>query len=1040
MYSFAENYFQSLLSEKENYEVKGFELSNQKYNVVQSQCTQRFQIATIMAHSIVPENLTDLIKEFTKTTLRAQPQNLCEFAVEYFRQLRKSKKIVNSKDISYIEFDSYFKNKDRFLFTPFVRCLCGRTIGEGFNTNSRLDYVTSKREINNDIETKNVAYSSYITKSNECNENNNNTKPENELSEEYMNSIYLIQRFIRRYLTHKNLKLKSKKPQLPKTIMSEEQAALIIQRSLRKLFGCTNTSRPFETTDNLPVVPQLQLNHYENDSISEAASYTSASTAVLSASESSREVPEFSPAENIVKETIVEGEELENDNQNVIKCEHVNDSTCLECFQKGGFAKYSGRNIPVSGEENVAHDSQSDKEACSSRDLLDNEGNGTEIPFPFQEKEHSAPLSRTQENIDSMRTIAEMDEELVSSANIETEQKQNKDLHHIRQETTYGSNIEYNEVDNSSIENNTDTIAGQDGALISPENYENEQKKVTAEVNKDIHHIRQQTVYGSNVDFISEEEKNKTIDYEDCTFYEVEESSAHNKADTLPEKDRALISTKNHESEQNNVISEVNKDEFSRGEENNNNTVDKDCTFSEIEGTSMQNNGSSLPKKDGALTSPAKVIADVNKDKHHFQQNNADGSDTEFTIGKENNKIIVGMDCNLNEVEDSLIKNNALTEKNGALISPINHNHAQKKVIAEVNEDTQHIREKIGDGSNVEIRCGEENNKNIVDKDSTFNEVEDSSIRNNDIIFSEKDEALVLPANQENEQMKMIAELNSDIHHIRQQTADGSNAEFNSGEENNKDIVNTDFTFNEVKDNSIENNTDTLAEKNGSPLSPVNREHEQNNVFAEVNKDIHIIQHQTTDGSNVEFSSGEEHNKNIVDKDCVFSAVEDSSILNNVNSLIPEHTENVGHDSQDENEACSSRGLLDNDGNGTKISFSTESYLQEREHSLSLPRTQENIEPKGTLTENHGELISPAKHENVLNEVTSELNKEMYHIRHESADGPNAESSIEEENKIHIVDKDYNFREFDCSSIKNNGDAFAEKDGGKKSIRKSGSN
>lgn len=293
IYDFAENYFQSRLPEKENYVVKNFENSSGKYDFSYIQNPQRYQVPVALVYSIIPESLTNLIKDFIKAVLRQQPQNLCDFAVEYFRHLKSATTTDSqavTKEINYSAYENYFINKERFLFTPYVKCTCGRTLGEAFASNYQLENFKSIHKLHS-------SDSTFQSKSINFDETNNNVKKLSEndssYSEKYINSIYIIQRSFRRYLKRKNATTKNQQEKGMETVSHEA------------------------TTQDTPIVPQLQLNQNEVENNSEDVSYTSASTALLSATESGRETSELSTTDSILTKTIIEGVEVDNDEKNI---------------------------------------------------------------------------------------------------------------------------------------------------------------------------------------------------------------------------------------------------------------------------------------------------------------------------------------------------------------------------------------------------------------------------------------------------------------------------------------------------------------------------------------------------------------------------------------------------------------------------------------------------------------------------------------------------------------------------------------------------
>ena len=279
IYNFAEHYFLSRLPEKEHYKVEKFEENFGKYDFSYIKTSQRYQIPVALVYSIIPESLTNLIKDLIKAILREQPENLCDFAVEYFRHLKANMKSVNpteniAKGINYSAYENYFNNKERFLLKPYVKCKCGRILGESEDNNYNV--------IQNDDQM-------------DKNKGRMISEKDFTFTEKYLNSVILIQRYFRRYLKTRNTK----------TNANETLKDLAITEEINQT---SNKSKI--------IIPQLHLNQVETENVSEDASYTSASTALLSASESGRDNSDLSTTESIPTKTIIECEDIENNEKN----------------------------------------------------------------------------------------------------------------------------------------------------------------------------------------------------------------------------------------------------------------------------------------------------------------------------------------------------------------------------------------------------------------------------------------------------------------------------------------------------------------------------------------------------------------------------------------------------------------------------------------------------------------------------------------------------------------------------------------------------
>lgn len=349
IYEFSANYFETLLQENKDFIVKEYEPVISYENLFQAK--ERNQIPVALVFKIIPEGLTELIKEFIKAVLRENPKNLCEFAVNYFRHIQTVGNIKNGT-IQYTAYENYFNSNERFVFTPYVKCTCGRTFGEGLAQGKEINKNQfTKKDIQNGKAKSPIQKSlprisavSAIKLESSKNDDAEETKTSNDeplalkletesmeitkiYDERYITAIYIIQRFFKRCLKKQSLKASKDKlstqdgkSSIHTTQMSEETAAIIIQRSLRKLFTEKNHK---DGTDAIPIVPHLEniyLLDEHNDNVSEAASYTSASTVQMSAESAGetteREILEIGTIvseEQAVIHTIEEGVEQQND-------------------------------------------------------------------------------------------------------------------------------------------------------------------------------------------------------------------------------------------------------------------------------------------------------------------------------------------------------------------------------------------------------------------------------------------------------------------------------------------------------------------------------------------------------------------------------------------------------------------------------------------------------------------------------------------------------------------------------------------------------
>ncbi|XP_043071721.1 uncharacterized protein LOC122322712 [Drosophila grimshawi] len=319
----------------------------------------RQQVPLSLVHYIIPENLTDVVKNFIKAVLKENPENLLVFARKYFQKLRLSKaKIDYTK---YAAYEKYTKENAKWSQESKVICTCGRVL-EGktgqqsvktleidkYNYNLRAvciiqkhyrNYLKRKAErsakvnlLTTDIY-KNTDYLNaisliqrqfrrYLSKKRAKNTVKlTNTSVEKYNSVQYISAIYIIQRQCRLYLTKKRLKRPPiKSGSLPlDTSVSITTAALIIQRAFRRMVKVVkdrrHTNAELEQSDDI------------NDNASEAGSYTSASTALLSTESAGEhnELGGINYEEGVHQQTINEDEEVENDYKNQQK-QHVTEA------------------------------------------------------------------------------------------------------------------------------------------------------------------------------------------------------------------------------------------------------------------------------------------------------------------------------------------------------------------------------------------------------------------------------------------------------------------------------------------------------------------------------------------------------------------------------------------------------------------------------------------------------------------------------------------------------------------------------------------
>ncbi|XP_054089154.1 MATH and LRR domain-containing protein PFE0570w isoform X2 [Zeugodacus cucurbitae] len=205
IYEFSANYFESI-NEETIFKQRNFEITpNYETIIKNSNVSLQTQIPISLIYGIIPEELIVLIKEFIKAVLRSSPDNICEFAVQYFNNLQE-KYYSTNRLVEYASYENYLKTTQRFSFNAVEKCSCGRiltqsrrkekTASEFDSSNesteiSRLDLLTLNQTNNQQlktvkIESKNI--SKILCVSNKYFQRN------------YLSAIVIIQRYFRRIL------------------------------------------------------------------------------------------------------------------------------------------------------------------------------------------------------------------------------------------------------------------------------------------------------------------------------------------------------------------------------------------------------------------------------------------------------------------------------------------------------------------------------------------------------------------------------------------------------------------------------------------------------------------------------------------------------------------------------------------------------------------------------------------------------------------------------------------------------------------------
>lgn len=233
IYEFSAQYFEAMVLNKKDFKHRGFEGNSSCANVFENSADlTKIQVPLSIIYSVIPEELTELIKDFIKAVLRNNPHNICEFAVEYFRTL-KEKRGNNNGVVKFPPNEDYLKSAQYFPVKSYSKCTCGRYISERFSEHANGLYNTRfigtvEKEGNRDIlKTEQVPQDeelvTHMKKGKGQITDNNKT---NEVK--IFNAALIIQRFLRRSIQKKKLKFSQKETvtqQLKGNIKSDRDSA-----------------------------------------------------------------------------------------------------------------------------------------------------------------------------------------------------------------------------------------------------------------------------------------------------------------------------------------------------------------------------------------------------------------------------------------------------------------------------------------------------------------------------------------------------------------------------------------------------------------------------------------------------------------------------------------------------------------------------------------------------------------------------------------------------------------------------------------------
>lgn len=358
LYEFSSNFFERIAAGKKHYKVLKYE-PPQSYEIIMKNRVRQ-QIPLSVVYNIIPDNLTELIKKFIKAVLKENPENLLVFAIEYFHKLRS----IKSPKIEYNKYTAYEQcvEKSGKNSTPRKEtCICGRRLNgkaEESDTQIKVENTEISQKGNQPLDgnlsvnylqavcTIQKYFRQYLKHKKGKTEKVPSKTADLHKSQDYFNAVLIIQRHCRLYLERKRAKTKAEFKIDSYHSAEYIRAVSIIQRYCRRYLNRKNQEKPKENAGNIQSDRKVSMTtaafviqrafrrmvrarrakkHIQaepdddvNDNASEAASYTSASTALLS-TESTVEHNEFGGnnyEEGVHQQTIQEDEEVDNDNVN----------------------------------------------------------------------------------------------------------------------------------------------------------------------------------------------------------------------------------------------------------------------------------------------------------------------------------------------------------------------------------------------------------------------------------------------------------------------------------------------------------------------------------------------------------------------------------------------------------------------------------------------------------------------------------------------------------------------------------------------------
>ncbi|XP_033244209.1 uncharacterized protein LOC117186936 [Drosophila miranda] len=355
LYKFSADFFNLIVTEKSNRVMRKYEPIQTYESMIKNRIQQ--QVPLSLVFHIIPENLTELIKQFIKAVLKESPDNIYIFAQEYFQKLSEDKSI-HTEYTKYTEYEGSLRDKEPFKSVAKVTCQCGRTITadaaevqNNYSISSTMiplndcTSIAEAKKENQKIYDHNCLKAVIIIQRNfrlyKIQKKISSDKEK--YDKEYLRAVFLIQRLFRCYLAKKRFEKrkdseKEKRRNDTHSTRDYIQAVIVIQRQYRRYLNKIRQKNRFKNgsfglvtaaiiiqrafrrmVDARRVkgnVPDVVDNREElNDIYSETCSYNSISTAPLS-TDSTSEHKDFvnTNFEDFVQNTIKMQEEVDNNN------------------------------------------------------------------------------------------------------------------------------------------------------------------------------------------------------------------------------------------------------------------------------------------------------------------------------------------------------------------------------------------------------------------------------------------------------------------------------------------------------------------------------------------------------------------------------------------------------------------------------------------------------------------------------------------------------------------------------------------------------